>query len=152
MEGALERVPALESTGVRMVNGPESFTPDNQYILGEAPELRKYFVAAGFNSSGIASAGGAGRALAEWIVADGPQSDLWAVDIRRFGRFHSAPAFLRDRTFETLGLHYQIPWPKREMESARPLRRSPLFQHLKDAGAYFGNKFGQRWETQALQR
>lgn len=144
MEGALERVPALESTGVRMVNGPESFTPDNQYILGEAPELRKYYVAAGFNSSGIASAGGAGRALADWIVHDGPQSDLWAVDIRRFGRFHSAPAFLRDRTFETLGLHYQIPWPKREMQSARPLRRSPLFQHLKDAGAFFGNKFGQR--------
>lgn len=108
MAGGLERVPALETAGVRMVNGPESFTPDNTYILGEAPELRKFYVAAGFNSSGIASAGGAGRALADWIVHDGPQSDLWSVDIRRFTNFHSAPSFLRDRTFETLGLHYQV--------------------------------------------
>lgn len=144
MPGALERVPALETAGVRMVNGPESFTPDNQYILGEAPELRKYYVAAGFNSSGIASAGGAGRALAEWIVADAPTLDLWAVDIRRFGGFHSNVNFLRERTFETLGLHYQIPWPKRELESARPLRRSPLYQHLLDSGAYMGSKYG--WE------
>lgn len=117
MPGALERVPALATAGVRMVNGPESFTPDNQYILGESPELRRFYVAAGFNSSGIASAGGAGRAIAEWIVEDEPTLDLWSVDIRRFGRFHANGHFLRDRTFETLGLHYQIPWPKREMES-----------------------------------
>ena len=145
MEGALERVPALQTAGVRMVNGPESFTPDNQYLLGESPELRRFYVAAGFNSSGIASAGGAGRALADWVVGDGPGvQDLWSVDLRRFGRFHSSPAFLRDRTFETLGLHYQIPWPRREMDSARPARRSPLYDTLRNKGAAMGSKFG--WE------
>ncbi len=86
-----------------MINGPESFTPDNQYILGEAPERRKYYVAAGFNSSGIASAGGAGRALAEWISNDAPTLDLWTVDIRRFGRFHNNEYFLNSRVGETLG-------------------------------------------------
>src|SRR6185312_15818182 len=88
MTGALERVPALETAEVRMVNGPESFTPDNQYILGEAPEVRKFYVGAGFNSVGIASAGGAGRALAEWIVEGQPTMDLTAVDIRRFAPFN----------------------------------------------------------------
>ena len=85
MEGALQRIPALASAGIRhMVNGPESFTADNQYIIGEAPELRKFFVAAGFNSSGIASSGGVGKAMAEWVVEGVPTMDLWTVDIRRF--------------------------------------------------------------------
>ena len=144
MEGALERVPALETAEVKMVNGPESFTADNQYILGEAPEVRRFYVAAGFNSSGIASAGGAGKALSEWIVSDGPTMDLWSVDIRRFARFHGNTHFLRERTSETLGLHYQINWPKRELESARGVRRSPLYDRLKQSGAVFGSKFG--WE------
>lgn len=96
-----------------MVNGPESFTTDNQYILGEAPELGSFFVAAGMNSSGIASAGGAGKALAEWIDEGSPTMDLWPVDIRRFGGFHSNARFLRDRTVETLGLHYSMPYPRK---------------------------------------
>src|SRR3989441_8468075 len=89
MEQAIVRIPALETAPVRRhVNGPESFTPDNRYMLGEAPELRNFFVAAGFNSVGIASAAGAGKALAEWIVGGEPSMDLWDVDIRRFMPFH----------------------------------------------------------------
>ena len=99
MESALHRVPALQETGIKkFYNGPESFTPDNQFILGQAPELRNFFVGAGFNSVGIASAGGAGRALAEWIVSGEPQSDLVGVDIRRFAPFNGNHTWLRART------------------------------------------------------
>ena len=98
MTNALLRIPALEHTGLKkLYNGPESFTPDNQFILGEAPELKNYFVGAGFNSVGIASAGGAGRALAEWIVNGEPTSDLVAVDVRRFGTFNGNNQWLHDR-------------------------------------------------------
>ena len=145
MEGALARVPALERTGIKsFINGPESFTPDNQYILGEAPELAGLFVAAGFNSVGITSAGGAGRALAEWIVAGEPTMDLGEVDIRRFGRFHRNRAYLRERTVESLGLLYAMHWPFRQLETARPLRRTPLHDRLAGRGACFGELHG--WE------
>ncbi len=145
MENALQRVPALETAEVRQfVNGPESFTPDNAFILGEAPELRNFFVGAGFNSMGIASAGGAGQALAEWIVEGRPTMDLWPVDIRRFARFNGNDRWLHDRVRETLGLHYAMPWPNRELDSARPLRRSPLYDRLAAKGARFGTKLG--WE------
>ncbi|MEM5275532.1 FAD-dependent oxidoreductase [Cupriavidus taiwanensis] len=145
MENALVRVPALETAQVKQFyNGPESFTPDNNFILGEAPELRNFYVGAGFNSMGIASAGGAGMALAEWIVAGEPTMDLWPVDIRRFAGFNGNQSWLHDRVKETLGLHYAMPWPNRELESARPFRRSPLYAQLRDAGANFGSKMG--WE------
>ncbi|TDN61254.1 FAD-dependent oxidoreductase [Paraburkholderia sp. BL10I2N1] len=145
MENALHRVPALETAQVRQFyNGPESFTPDNNFMLGEAPELRHFFVGAGFNSMGIASAGGAGMALAEWIVAGEPTMDLWPVDIRRFARFNGNDTWLHDRVKETLGLHYAMPWPNRELDTARPFRRSPLYSQLKDDGACFGSKMG--WE------
>jgi len=145
MTNALQRVPALETAQVRQFyNGPESFTPDNNFMLGEAPELRRFFVGAGFNSMGIASAGGAGMALAEWIVAGEPTMDLWPVDIRRFARFNGNDAWLHDRVKETLGLHYAMPWPNRELDSARPLRRSPLYALLREDGACFGSKMG--WE------
>ncbi|WP_412506952.1 GcvT family protein [Roseovarius sp. SYSU LYC5161] len=145
MENALIRVPRMAQSGVRaFYNGPESFTPDNNYILGEAPELRHYFVGAGFNSMGIASAGGAGRALAEWIVAGEATSDLADVDIRRFARFNNNPRWLHDRVKETLGLHYAMPWPNRELHSARPLRRSPIHDRLDRQGAVFGTRMG--WE------
>lgn len=143
MENAIQRVPALDSTGVKkFYNGPESFTPDNGFLLGEAPELRNFYVGAGFNSMGIASAGGAGKALAEWIVAGEPTMDLWPVDIRRFARWSGNDAYLRDRVKEVLGLHYAMPWPNRELDTARPLRRSPVFHLLRDAGACFGTKMG----------
>ncbi|MFI6504615.1 FAD-dependent oxidoreductase [Nonomuraea typhae] len=145
MENAIHRVPALETTGVRMFyNGPESFTPDNMFLLGEAPEVRGFYVAAGFNSAGIASAGGAGRALAEWIVDGAPATDLWPADLRRFARWADNDTWLRDRVSETLGLHYAMSWPNRELETARPLRRSPVHHLLAAAGACFGSKAG--WE------
>ena len=131
MESAVHRVPVLAETGIRkFYNGPESFTPDNQFILGEAPEVRNFFVCAGLNSVGIAAAGGAGRALAEWIVDGEPSMDLTSVDIRRFARFNGNNQWLHDRVAEVLGLHYEIPWPNREMRTARPFRRSPLYAHL----------------------
>jgi 4-methylaminobutanoate oxidase (formaldehyde-forming) len=145
MDSAVHRIPVLADTGIKkFYNGPESFTPDNQFILGEAPGCRNFFVAAGLNSVGIASAGGAGLALAEWIIEGQPTSDLTAVDIRRFARFNGNNQWLRDRVGEVLGLHYAIPWPNRELESARPLRRSPVYPQLQAANACFGTKMG--WE------
>src|SRR5438270_13120686 len=145
MDSAVHRIPVLAETGIKMFyNGPESFTPDNQFILGEAPELRNFFVGAGFNSVGIASAGGAGRALAEWITEGEPGLDLSAVDIRRFAAFNGNNQWLHDRVAEVLGLHYAVPWPNREMRTARPFRRSPLYAHLGRANANFGSRMG--WE------
>jgi 4-methylaminobutanoate oxidase (formaldehyde-forming) len=145
MTSAVSRIPVLAETGIKMFyNGPESFTPDNQFILGEAAELRNFFVGAGFNSVGIASAGGAGRALAEWIIEGEPGLDLSAVDIRRFAAFNGNNQWLHDRVAEVLGLHYAIPWPNRELTSARPFRRSPAYHLLEQAGACFGSKMG--WE------
>ena len=145
MEAAMHRVPALETAGVKMLlNGPESFTPDGNFILGEAPELRNYFVAAGFNSAGIANAGGAGKLLAEWIAGGEAPMDLFEVDVRRFGAFAADAAWLKARTVETLGLHYAMRWPRHELESGRPQRVSPLYERLKSKGAQFGSKFG--WE------
>ena len=145
MDEALVRVPALGETGIRkFYNGPESFTPDNQFLLGAAPELDGYYVGAGFNSVGIASAGGAGRALAEWIVEGEPTTDLVGVDVRRFAPFQADNAWLRSRVAEVLGLHYAIPWPNREVESGRPQRVSPVHDTLAAAGAVFGTKMG--WE------
>ena len=145
MDSALHRIPVLNETGIRkFYNGPESFTPDNQFILGEAPEVANFFVGAGFNSVGIASAGGAGRALAEWIVNGGPTSDMSAVDIRRFARFNGNVHWLHDRVSEILGLHYEVPWPNREMTTARPFRRSPVHHLHVAANANFGSRMG--WE------
>lgn len=145
VELALPRVPALETAGMKeLVNGPESFTPDGNFILGEAPELRNIFVGAGFNAFGIASGGGAGMALAEWVANGAPPYDLWPVDIRRFGRPHSDTDWVRARTLEAYGKHYAMAWPSEEHESGRPCRRSPLYHTLKEAGAVFGEKLG--WE------
>ena len=145
MESAVHRIPVLQQTGLKkLYNGPESFTPDNQFILGEAPGLGGFFVGAGFNSVGIASGGGAGRALADWIVEGEPTSDLAAVDIRRFAPFNANNRWLRDRVGEVLGLHYAVPWPNRELATARPFRRSPLHHLLAGKGAVFGSKMG--WE------
>lgn len=139
------RIPALETCQfAKFVNGPESFTPDNNFILGEAPELRHLFVAAGFNSVGIASAGGAGKYLAEWMIEGQPTMDLWSVDIRRFGPWANNRAFLRERVTEVLGLHYQMAWPNREFTTGRGLRHSPLHEKLRSQGACFGVKNG--WE------
>jgi glycine cleavage system aminomethyltransferase T len=145
MTNAIHRVPALGTAGVTtLLNGPESFTPDGNFILGEAPEVKNYFVAAGFNSAGIANGGGAGKLLAEWIVGGEAPMDLFEVDIRRFGAYAADTDWLRQRTVESLGLHYAMRWPRHELESGRPLRASPLYGRLKDRGAQFGSKMG--WE------
>jgi 4-methylaminobutanoate oxidase (formaldehyde-forming) len=145
MRNALHRTPCLETAPVKLLlNGPESFTPDGNFILGEAPELRGYFVCAGFNSAGIANAGGAGRLIAEWMIGGEPPFDVWDVDIRRFSSFHVNRRHLADRTVETLGLHYAMRWPREELASVRPLRRSPLYDRLRDRAAVFGSKNG--WE------
>ena len=145
MLAAMHRTPCLETAKVKMLlNGPESFTPDGNFILGEAPECANYFVAAGFNSAGIANSGGAGRLIAEWIIGGEAPSDLWDVDIRRFGAFMANRKALSERTGETLGLHYAMRWPRQELVTARPLRTSPLYDLLASNGAVFGAKNG--WE------
>jgi sarcosine dehydrogenase len=145
MRNALVRLPALETAQVRtFMNGPESFTPDNYFILGEAPEVRRYYVGAGFCSGGIAAAGGAGKALAEWIVEDRAPMDLWSADIRRFAPLHGNRRFLRERVSEIVGVHYNIAFPNRELTSGRGLRRSPLHDRLRARRACFGAKMG--WE------
>ena len=145
MEQALARVPALERAGVKdMFNGPESFTPDGNFILGEAPEVANFYVGAGFNAYGIAAGGGAGQALAEWVVGGEPPMDLWPVDIRRFGQPHRSIDWVRARTLELYAKHYTTAWPHEEHASGRPERVSPIYQALKAQGACFGEKLG--WE------
>ncbi|HUF55166.1 MAG TPA: FAD-dependent oxidoreductase [Thermohalobaculum sp.] len=145
VELALPRVPALQTAGIKqLVNGPESFTPDGNFILGEAPECPGFFVGAGFNAFGIASGGGAGMALAEWVAKGEPPYDLWAVDIRRFGAPHRDEAWVRARTLEACSKHYTMAWPSEEHESSRGTRRSPLYDRLAARGAVFGEKLG--WE------
>ncbi len=145
MSKAVEIVPALENAQIRhFLNGPESFTPDNKFIMGEAPEVKNFFVAAGFNSQGILSAAGVGKAMADWIVSGEPQIDLSEVDIARFARFQVNRRYLKERTRESLGLLYGMHWPHRQVESARPARQTALHERLKARNACFGETAG--WE------
>jgi len=145
LEQAIARVPALERTGVKqMINGAESFTPDGNFILGPAPECANMYVGAGFNAFGIASGGGAGWVLAEWVMRDEAPLDLWVVDIRRFSGLHRDRNWVFDRTMEAYGKHYTIGFPHEEYESGRPRITSPLYARLKDHSAVFGSKLG--WE------
>jgi glycine cleavage system aminomethyltransferase T/glycine/D-amino acid oxidase-like deaminating enzyme len=145
MEAAAHRMPVLDDIGIHLFfNGPESFTPDDRYLLGETPEVSGLYVACGFNSIGIQSAGGAGKALADWIVDGQPSVDLWDVDVRRMQPFQSSRRYLRDRTVEALGLLYAMHWPFRQPETARGARRSILHDRLAESGACFGEVAG--WE------
>ena len=142
---AMHRLPALETAGIKLfLNGPESFTPDDRYHLGEAPELKNFYVAAGFNSIGIQSSGGAGKVLAEWIAHGYPPVDLWDVDIRRNRPFQNNRRYLEKRVSETLGLLYDMHWPFRQYETSRNVRMSPLHDRLVAQGACFGEAAG--WE------
>jgi len=142
---AIARVPALEKVGVKqMINGPESFTPDGNFILGSAPECANLYVGAGFNAFGIASGGGAGWVLADWAMTGEAPLDLWAVDIRRFSDMHRDRDWVRDRTCEAYGKHYTIAYPHEEYTSGRPRIVSPLYDRLKAHRAVFGSKLG--WE------
>ncbi|MFN8829968.1 MAG: FAD-dependent oxidoreductase [Labrys sp. (in: a-proteobacteria)] len=145
LEAAMKRLPALERVGIRkFFNGPESFTPDVRYMLGETPEMERLFVATGFNSIGIQSAGGAGKVLAEWIVGGHPPIDIADVDIRRLQPFQNTRAYLTERVTESLGLLYAMHWPYRQYETSRNARLSPLHERLKASGACFGEAAG--WE------
>ena len=145
LANAINRVPLLETAGIQLFfNGPESFTPDVRYYLGEAPEVKNVYVATGFNSIGIQSSGGAGLVLSKWIKNGHPPMDVSGIDIRRIHPFQSVKAYARDRASESLGLLYAMHWPYRQAETARGVRRSPLFNYVKDLGAVFGEVNG--WE------
>ena len=145
MEGALKRVPSLERAGVRLfMNGPESFTPDNAPVLGEAPGVRRLFVAAGFNSSGIAGAGGAGKTIAEWVLTGAPEWDPWEADVRRFERWQGARRFLAERTVESVGSVFARHWPFKQFKTGRDARATPFAERYRGLGACFGAVAG--WE------
>ena len=145
LEQAVERVPALAEVGVKqMINGAESFTPDGNFILGSAPECSNMYVGAGFNAFGIASGGGAGWVLADWVMRGEAPLDLWAVDIRRFSGLHRDRDWVAERTLEAYGKHYTVAFPHEEYESGRPRIVSPLYDRLKARRAVFGSKLG--WE------
>jgi len=145
LEQAIARVPALAEVGVKqMINGAESFTPDGNFILGPAPECANMYVGAGFNAFGIASGGGAGWVLADWVMRGEAPLDLWAVDIRRFSGLHRDRDWVAERTLEAYGKHYTVAFPHEEYTSGRPRIVSPLYDRLKSKGAVFGSKLG--WE------
>jgi glycine cleavage system aminomethyltransferase T/glycine/D-amino acid oxidase-like deaminating enzyme len=144
MEGAIRRVPAMADARVsRVINGPEAFTPDNEFILGES-EVGGFWVAAGFSAHGIAGAGGVGRQVASWIVQGEPELDLWKMDIRRFGPAYRSQAYTLARSIENYATYYDIHYPNEERQAGRPLRMSPTYDVLADLGAEFGEKSG--WE------
>ncbi|TAM77067.1 MAG: FAD-dependent oxidoreductase, partial [Chloroflexota bacterium] len=144
MEGAVRRVPAIETAEVtRLINGPEAFTPDNEFILGES-EVGGFFVAAGFCAHGIAGAGGIGQQVARWIVDGEPDLDLWPMDVRRFGAQYRSQAYTLARTHENYATYYDIHYPNEERQAGRPLRLSPAYEELAALGCVFGEKSG--WE------
>ena len=144
MTGAVRRIPAIADAGVaRAINGPEAFTPDNEFILGES-DVRGFWVAAGFSAHGIAGAGGIGRQMASWITDGQPELDLWKMDIRRFGPAYRSPSFTLARCVENYATYYDIHYPNEERRSGRPLRTAPAYEALERLGAVFGEKSG--WE------
>ncbi len=142
---AMKRVPAIgKAEIITLLNGPEAFTSDGDFIMGESAEVRNFFVAAGFCAHGIAAGGGVGKMMAEWIIEGRPSLDLWRLDIRRLGTHHGSQKYALDRAIEVYAHHYSMSWPYEEMKSARPLRMSPLYHRLKRMRAVFGEKSG--WE------
>ncbi len=143
-ENSKLRVPAMEEIRVtKLINGPEAFTPDNEFCLGES-EVAGFFVCAGFCAHGLAGAGGIGKVLAEWIVAGEPSLDLWEMDVRRFGAQYRSPAYTHARVRENYETYYDIRYPNHERAAGRPLRTSPAYPWHREHGAAFGEKSG--WE------
>ena len=148
IETAMRRVPIAESTGIKkFFCGPESFTPDLQPIVGEAPEIKNYFVCAGLNSVGILTGGGLGRVMAQWVLEGDPGVDVTGFNIDRLHSFQTTPEYRATRTVESLGMVYQTHFPGRSMQSARGVKRSPLHDRLAAVGAYFTDVSG--WESPA---
>ena len=145
MQGCIERVPTLQHAElVRRVNGLESFTPDGEFVLGEAPEVRGFWAACGFCAHGVSGAGGVGKMIAEWIVDGEPGLDLWHMDVRRFGAYTASRRYIATRVHEVYSTYYDISYPTLERSSARKLRLSPVYNRLEELGAVFGEKAG--WE------
>ena len=144
MTNAVVRVPELEEAEVvKLVNGPEAFTPDGEFILGET-DVRGFWVAAGFCAHGLAGAGGMGQLVAEWIVEGVPSLDVWEMDSRRFGSAYASRAYTLARTLEVYSTYYDVKYPGHERRAGRPLRVSPAYERLRELGAAFGEKSG--WE------
>jgi len=144
LENARQRVPAFRTaTFARLVNGPEAFTPDGEFVLGETA-VRGFFVAAGFCAHGVAGSAGVGKVMAEWIVGGEPPMDLWAMDIRRFGAHYASPSYTVARANEVYETYYSVGYPGRERQAGRPLRVSPAYDWHRTHGAAFGEKAG--WE------
>ena len=142
---AMKRVPPIgKAEIITLLNGPEAFTSDGDFMMGEAAEVKNFFVSAGFCAHGIAAAGGVGKMMAEWIIEGRPSLDIWRLDIRRLGAHHASQKYALDRSIEVYAHHYSMSWPYEEMKSARPLRMSPLYHRLKKMRAVFGEKSG--WE------
>ena len=140
---AIKRIPELETAGIRkFFNGPESFTPDINYLLGETPEVKNFFVCCGFNSIGIVSAGGAGKVTAEWMINGGISDDIFSLDISRFEKFHSNTDFIIERAAESLGNQYAMHWPYKQPKTSRNQKLLPYHDHLKNQGACFGQVAG----------
>ena len=145
MAAGLNLVPQLREAGIRhFMNGPESFTPDTRPLMGESPYLRGFFIAAGFNSTGMMSSAGAGKAMAEWVVDGEPSLDLWALDVSRFDRAASARSFVVSRTDETVADLFRMHWPYKQAKAGRDVRRSAFHHVFAKAGAVFGAPTG--WE------
>lgn len=145
LASAMRRMPVLANVGLQLnFNGPESFTPDNRFLLGPAPDIAGLYVASGFNSCGIESSGGAGKVMAEWMSTGFPANDYWEMDVRRAMPFQRNRRYLRDRTGEAVGLLYALHWPHKSPVTARHVRVSPLHDRLAAAGAKFGEAAG--WE------
>ncbi len=144
VENAILRVPALETAGiVELLNGPEAFTPDSEFLLGPT-SVKGFWVAAAFCAHGLAGAGGIGKVMAEWIIEGQPEWDVWHMDVRRFGSNYASQDYVLARTLETASWQYDIHYPREERESARMLRLSPAYHREKELGAFFGEKTG--WE------
>ena len=143
LEKSFNRMPVLQDAGIRkFFSGPESFTPDTQYLLGETPEVKNLFTCCGFNSIGIASAGGAGKITAEWMINGHLNEDIFSLDIKRFQKFHSSKKFIMERVTETLGDLYGMHWPYKQHETSRNQKLFPYHDELKSSGACFGYSSG----------
>lgn len=145
LAGCVERVPGLRGAElVRRVNGLESFTPDGEFILGESPDVRGFWVACGFCAHGVSGSGGVGKVIADWIVQGEPELDVWHMDVRRFGAYTASRRYIATRVDEIYSTYYDISYPLKERSSARNLRLSPVYGRLEELGAVFGEKAG--WE------
>ncbi len=143
LQKAMNRIPSLEKVGIRkFFNGPESFTPDTNYLLGETPEVKNFFVCCGFNSIGIVSSGGAGKVTAEWMINGEVNDDVFSLDITRFEKFHSETKFITERVTETLGNLYAMHWPYKQLKTSRNQKLLPFHNDLKNNGACFGQVAG----------